>query len=371
MKNRISILLFFVLLVSSIIPSSLIFYIFEQMITTQEQIYKNNTINSLIDDYEITLKKIAKLDPEKESLYKEKFLKLQDQKLVYGQDNYFSEVIKKAITKSFLIYLGVLTFLALFLGFILSYLINKIYLGLFSKLEEEKERSRYLKEIAKWQEVAKNLAHEVKKPLQPIRFWLSHLRNLAFDESSKQIIYEAVTSIESEIKSVLQLMDNFKDFSSLPKPNLTQIELNSFVEDFFHSYKDLWENVSFNRPTTIPETIVNIDTKLIRNVFVNIIENASEANLHTDISMTLAKADDYVTIEIHNTGLSISEDLKEKIFEINFSTKTSKKNMGLGLAIVKTTILEHDGDIKCVGSNEGVTFLIRLPLYTEGSKTHV
>lgn len=333
------------------------------MVTTQEQIYKNNILNDVLSGYESTLKKISKLDPENEKAYKEKFIQLQDQKMVYDQDSYFSDVIKKALTKSFLIYLAVLTCTALLLGVTLSFFINRIYLSLFNKLEEEKERSRYLKEISKWQDVAKNLAHEVNKPLQPIRFWISHIKRLNSEAAS---LNEALSSIESEVNTVHQLMDNFKDFSILPKPQFEKKELNKFLDDFLQSYKNLWDNVTFNDLNHISETFVNIDTKLIRNVLVNIIDNASEANPETVISLILTRVSHSVHIELHNTGVNIPKDLQEKIFEINYSTKLNKKNMGLGLAIVKTTILEHFGDIKCLSNNDGVKFLIELPLYNEG-----
>lgn len=373
MKNKISILLFLVLLVSNIIPSSLIFYIFKQMALTQEEIYKNKNLEELIENYESTLKKISKLDPNNEQLYKNNFLQLQDQKLVYGQDRYFSDLVQKAITKSFLIYLSILTLTTLFLGFALSYFINKSYMKLFSNLEKEKERTRYLQETSKWQEVARNLAHEVKKPLQPMRFWLSNLNNLSLPIEARSVVSESTTAIEAEINSIHQFMDNFKEFSVLPKPHFEKVDLNDFITNFIQSYNDLWENVIFKKCNYLPNTFVNIDSKLIRNVFVNIIENASEANplLPINISLKLEKKDRHVEIMIHNSGAKIAEELIEKIFEINFSTKESKKNMGLGLAIAKVTILEHFGDIKCISIDSGAMFLIKLPLYIERNISHV
>jgi signal transduction histidine kinase len=375
MKSKVAILLFLVLLVVSIVPASTVFYVFNDMISSQETIYKNKNINSILSEYESTLKKLSRLDPENEHQYKDSFLKIQDQKLIYGADSFFSDLVKKTLTSSFLMYLEISLATSLFFGFALSFYIHRIYLKMFNSLEKEKEkeRSRYLNEIAKWQDVAKTLAYEVKKPLTPIRVWLSNLSNIdnsKIPADSNRLIKEAIASIEIEVKSLSLLMDNFKEFSILPKPSFMQVDFNSFIEEFVLNFKNLWENITFCDYQKIEAVFVNIDLKLMRNAIINLIDNASEANQGSIITFTITASvsENILQVEFFNTGNVILKENQMKIFEINYSIKDQSKNMGLGLAIVKTTILEHGGDIQCLPEDKGARFLISLPIYKESEK---
>lgn len=366
MRSKITLLLFSVLLVVGLGPVGMIVYFFEQVTKSQEEIYRNQSIETLLNDYELDLKKLSKHDPENEEFYKSKFMQVQDHKLVYGEDNYFSGLVRKTLSNSFLIYLFSSVIIALSLGVFISFYINKMYSSVFLSLQIEQERSHYLKEVAQWQDVAKNLAHEVRKPLQPIRLWLSHILNETKSQKNAETIQEAISSIEIEIKNISETMEHFRDFAVLPKPNMALSDINIFLAEFSNSYKDVWGEIDLSICLLKDEVLVEFDANLLKSVFFNLIENAVEANegSRVQVFINAILKDDFVEVDFFNTGNSIPQGDSEKIFEINYSTKVHKQNMGLGLAIVKTIILEHKGWVKCIEESNGARFLISLPVYS-------
>lgn len=361
MRNKVLRLLSLSLVILGLLPVFANYFLIGDILESQQQIYRSHELSGALLSYESLLKKASKLDPENEKNYRTQFQKVQDLNLLYGEDAYFREAIRSGILKYFFIIFGVVLAIALFSGFILSFKVNQIYIKSFDELVKEKEKSRYLKEMAKWQDVAKKLAHEIRRPLQPMRIWLSQLKKVSSVDTA--MVKEAAMAIDQEVLFLSEMVSGFSDFAQIPKPKLEMVRLADFIQSFVAQYGDVWASVKFEFQKLI-DARVALDPKIFRTLFTNIVENAVEANLDTeiDVHFSLRADDEFAYIEIFNSGVILNEIEREKIFDIYYTTKTNAKNMGLGLAIVKTIVLEHGGDIKCVAADGGVKFEIQLPL---------
>lgn len=354
-------LLLFALLISSSIMLVVNYVLINDVLVTHQKIYKTSDISNVLDEFTASLKNQSKLDPKNDAKYHGQFKQAQDLKLIYGDDLYFTNAVRSAILKYFFILFG-MTLLGVFVGgAVLSFIIHRIYVRSFDELNREREKSRYLSEMAKWQDIAKKLAHEIRRPLQPMRIWLSQLKKVSSVDTT--MVKEAATAIDQEVLFLSEMVSGFSDFAQIPKPKLETVELADFIQSFVAQYGDVWATVKFKFQKLI-DARVALDPKIFRTLFTNLVENAVEANpdTKTDVHFSLHVDDEFAYIEIFNSGVTLNEIEREKIFDIYYSTKTNAKNMGLGLAIVKTIVLEHGGDIKCVAADGGVKFEIQLPL---------
>lgn len=361
MRNRVLVILISSLLISSLIMLVANYVLITDIFTTHQGIYKTSDISNVLKDFETSLKNQSKLDPQNEIYYHDQFKHVQALKLVYGDDLYFERAVQNAILKYFFILFGLTLFGVFVGGAWLSFIIHRIYVRSFDELVKEKEKSRYLGEMAKWQEIAKKLAHEIRRPLQPMRIWLSQLKSVSSADAA--IVKEAATAIDQEVLFLSEMVTGFSDFAQIPKPRLETVDLADFIQSFVAQYGDVWPGVKFEfqKPTNVH---VALDPKIFRTLLTNMVENAVEANPDSgiDVRFGLRSDDDSAYIHIFNSGVSLDEIEREKIFDIYYSTKTNAKNRGLGLSIVKTIVLEHGGDINCVCIDGGVKFEIQLPL---------
>ncbi len=350
------------LLIIGIFPLISNYFLLNDILETQEKIYLNDNLKRSLLAFETSLKKLSKFDPENEKEYKSKFEDLQSLKLLYGEDTYFSEAVRATSIKYFFLMFGIIIFISLFAGTALSFKVNQMYLKSLDELMKAKEKSLFLNEIAKWKEVAQKIAHEMRRPIQPIRIWVSQLKKESTVSAVE--VKEAATAIEEEILFLSNMVNEFSDFASVPKPKLEKVDFGQFIKKFVVQYRDVWTEAKFNFVNINAEFPVLLDEKLFRTLLANLVENAIEANFDkkVDFTLDLHLSEDQLQLSIFNTGVELSASQRQRIFDIYYSTKNTKKNKGLGLTIVKTIVLEHNGDIQCLEATGGVKFQMRLPL---------
>lgn len=370
MKNKVLLLLSLTLLTMGLLPFGAAFIFIKDAFLSQESIYKSQELGRVLRETQEHLKKLSKLDSINEQGYRDLFEEIQDVKLIYGEDTYFSDRLKTTLSKYFFVGFGAFLAVSLLLGFYLSTLINKIYKKSYEDLQEQRDRSKYLEEIARWQEVAKKLAHEIKRPLQPIAMWISNLKSCYSLQSPSQfseLITEASAAIQEETTQLSRMVEEFARFADLPKPQKKMLNVEEFFKKFITQYAGVWSHVHFSIACRSDGILCPLDGPLLRQVLTNMVENAVEANPSTGIEVELSAQleGSELILEVFNSGAVLTKDQREKIFDPYFSTKHTKKNMGLGLSIVKLAILEHGGEVKCIEENRGVRFRIRLPLTTE------
>jgi len=222
-----------------------------------------------------------------------------------------------------------------------------------------------------WREMAKQVAHEIKNPLTPMKLSLQHFQR-SFDPSdpnAKDKINRISASLVEQINALTAIANEFSNFAKMPKLDQEYIDMVSLISNTASIFTNEDNEVTVQSDATNIEVFADKD--LMIRVFNNLIKNALQAmpeNHEGRISIRILKAGQFVQIEVEDNGTGIAEAEKQKIFIPNFTTKTT--GAGLGLAMVKQIVSNHNGEI-WFETQEGVgtTFFIRLPLREADAST--
>ena len=217
-----------------------------------------------------------------------------------------------------------------------------------------------------WREMAKQIAHEIKNPLTPLRLNIQNIYKAWKDKSPDlDIRFERFnkTTIE-QIDALSAIASEFSDFAKISSEKKQNVCLNKIIQSAIDLYKDSSSiHISF---FVYEDYYVLADKDHLLRVFNNLIKNSVQAlDSRTDgkIDIQINSEQSTFIIQIKDNGSGIPEDQKDKIFSFNFTTKTS--GMGLGLAMVKSIVENHDGKIWFNSdSTNGTIFYISLPKYS-------
>jgi nitrogen fixation/metabolism regulation signal transduction histidine kinase len=236
-------------------------------------------------------------------------------------------------------------------------------------LQENKNRLFEAEKLAAWREVAKKLAHEVKNPLTPIKLASERLlRNYSTKskEEFEKILESCSTTIATEVDRLKDLVNEFSEFARFPASNFNSENIVELIKSFMTIYREANKNTSFRliNGLTPDESVVKVDKNQMRQVIINLIENALDAqgnNINISLSCVFKSGKKYVRLDVKDNGVGVPDDIAENIFMPHFTSK--KKGNGLGLSIVKNIIEEHKGIIYFESiENVGTTFTVELPL---------
>ena len=235
---------------------------------------------------------------------------------------------------------------------------NKM-VGMLNESVEKLSKSN--KEQA-WREMAKQVAHEIKNPLTPMRLSVqSFQRNFDINDS------EIDTKLDEFSKTLIQQIDTmstiasaFSNFAEMPAQQGEKINIIETTRLALKIFKE--KHITFNSEHSNIQ--VSIDRTQMVRIVTNLIKNAVEACDSTEdplIQVNIKKKNKKVVIEITDNGIGISKEIKSKIFEPKFTTKTS--GMGLGLGMVKNLVSSYGGSISFKSKiNSGTSFLIFFPV---------
>ncbi|MCS6905633.1 MAG: HAMP domain-containing histidine kinase [Bacteroidia bacterium] len=235
------------------------------------------------------------------------------------------------------------------------------YNQMVAKLEEsERKLAQSERELA-WREMARQVAHEIKNPLTPMKLSIQHLQRL-LGENTNPMITKVTNTLLSQIDSLTAIANSFSQFATMPIENKVPLCLQSIIREVYNLYAQE-ENIQFQLQLPDKEIWILGDKNQMVRILVNLIKNAIQAiELQGQIEITLSCTPSTALLAIKDNGCGIPEELKNKIFEPNFSTKSS--GMGLGLAITKRAIESMGGTISFESQvGIGTTFYISLPLY--------
>lgn len=235
------------------------------------------------------------------------------------------------------------------------------YNSMIDELEESAVKLASSEREQAWREMAKQVAHEIKNPLTPMRLSVqSFHRNFdANDPNIYQKIDEYSQTLINQIDTMSSIASAFSTFAKMPAqqsetlnvPRIVKLALDIFNEDF----------IKFSAEND--DIIAKFDrTQLIR-VVTNLVKNAIQAVedvKNPAVLVAVTQEDQEVVICISDNGIGISEENIEKIFEPKFTTKSS--GMGLGLAMVKSIVENYKGSITMTSKlNKGTIFKVRFP----------
>ncbi|RZL44570.1 MAG: GHKL domain-containing protein, partial [Pedobacter sp.] len=242
----------------------------------------------------------------------------------------------------------------------------KEYNSMIAALEDSATKLAQSERENAWREMAKQVAHEIKNPLTPLKLGVQLLEKswkekdpnfeLKFNKFSKSFI--------EQIDSLSKIASEFSNFAKMPDTKLEQTPVLAIIEQAREVFKSA-ENVDItvNNKSEI-NIYIEADRDQLLRTFNNLFKNAIEANDGDGqcvINILVYNDNRNAYIEIADNGKGIPAILHDKIFVPNFTTKTS--GTGLGLAFVKQAIENAGGNISFLSViGKGTTFYLNFPL---------
>lgn len=245
------------------------------------------------------------------------------------------------------------------------------YNRMVDELAYSAERLAESERESAWREMAKQVAHEIKNPLTPMKLSVQHLQR-AWQENrpdKEQILERMAKTLIGQIDTLSNIATEFSNFAKMPEARITQFDLGEIVEATIELFKDS-PGIQFEYQPAETDCILSADRDQFMRALSNLVKNAIQA-IPDDrkglIKLSLSvPVPDSIHLLIEDNGIGIAEDQRDKIFKPNFTTKSS--GMGLGLSLVKNIVDYSGGSISYTTSyGSGTSFLIRLPRFRKSS----
>ncbi len=219
-----------------------------------------------------------------------------------------------------------------------------------------------------WREMAKQIAHEIKNPLTPMKLNIQYLqRTKGGNEEYNQFLKRVTGTLIEQIDNLSNIATEFSNFAKIPTARNQVFHLAEQLQKVI----DLYEthnlaHIEFNS-NQCDNIQVNVDREQLSRAVINLIRNGIQSvpeNKKGKINIYLECKKEKVTVVVKDNGSGIPVELREKLFSPSFTTKTS--GMGLGLAIVKNITENFSGRIWFETElNTGTSFFLEIPIYTE------
>jgi nitrogen fixation/metabolism regulation signal transduction histidine kinase len=239
----------------------------------------------------------------------------------------------------------------------------KAYNGMVDKLEESATMLAQSEREQAWREMAKQVAHEIKNPLTPMRLTVqSFQRKFESDDPNlKQKLNDYTKTMIQQIDTMSSVASAFSNFASMPaqqNETLNVVEVVEFSLDIFNEEYIQFESDEEEIITIMDRTqLIRIITNLVKNAIQAIPEEQEEKS----IIVAVKRVNNSVNITVKDNGIGIELENIEHIFEPKFTTKTS--GMGLGLGIIKNIIENYKGTITFETEYRKATiFIVSLPI---------
>jgi two-component system nitrogen regulation sensor histidine kinase NtrY len=234
-----------------------------------------------------------------------------------------------------------------------------------ARLQESTERLVYLRQLASWQTLARKTAHEVKNSLTPIRLTVEEML-ARYDDSDRAFMQQATQIVVDEIETLERRIRAFSQFAAEPPVRPDELDVNSLVEERIAFLKTAHPEVSYECRLGESVPPVMADPDLLKGILTNLFENAAEAAGEGGrILGRTAVENGRVSIEVHDSGPGLSDQVRASLFQPTISFK--KRGMGLGLSIARKSALLSGGDIVVVkGELGGAGFRVLLPMTANG-----
>lgn len=212
-----------------------------------------------------------------------------------------------------------------------------------------------------WREMAKQVAHEIKNPLTPMRLSVQSFQR-KFDPKDPNIhqkVDEYSNTLIQQIDMMSSIASAFSNFAKMPAQKNEMLNVVAIVDLALDIFSENY--ITFN--SSKKEIIAKFDrTQLIR-VVTNLVKNGIQAipeGKDPEIIVNLSEQNENVILTIKDNGIGISEENRTKVFEPKFTTKSS--GMGLGLAMVKNIVNTYNGSITFTSHDDnGTTFTVIFP----------
>jgi nitrogen fixation/metabolism regulation signal transduction histidine kinase len=226
-----------------------------------------------------------------------------------------------------------------------------------------RKRLAVTERIAARREIARQVAHEIKNPLLPIRASVETLRRLrarqdpAFDE----YFDEATRTVLDEVARITHIVSEFTQFARLPAPAPAPFNAEEAVRSVVSLHGATGAPIDF---LAEPCPDLNADHDQLVQVVTNLVQNAQQAlagRAAGRVQVTLGRELENLVLRVSDNGPGIAPEMRDRLFEPYATNKA--EGTGLGLAIVERIVLEHGGEITVQDTpGGGATFVVKLPL---------
>jgi nitrogen fixation/metabolism regulation signal transduction histidine kinase len=216
-----------------------------------------------------------------------------------------------------------------------------------------------------WREMAQQIAHDIKNPLTPMRLRVQHLAR-QYDQNSPQEfkahLQSFIQTMTDQVDSLANIATAFAQFAKTEKNQFTPVDLVQKIKSICNLF--LSDQCQISIVAQFPQHVVLSDPIDLERIFTNLITNSIQAQMPEKkccIEIQVRNFQQHVFIVLKDNGVGISDDIKVKLFQPRFTTKSN--GTGLGLATVKTLVEWSGGKIKCKSkTQEGTRMIIQYPL---------
>jgi len=233
----------------------------------------------------------------------------------------------------------------------------------FNSMTEELAKSQSelanMEREAAWKEFARQVAHEIKNPLTPMKLTIQQLIAAFKDKSPlfEDIFNKVTTTVLHQIETLNSIASEFSAFARMPAMNIQTINILPQIQEVIVLFQN--EKIVIHFSAEEKEYIAQGDAAQMKRMVVNFIRNSIQAGA-VNVEISLRKEDTDIILVIADDGKGIAPENADKIFESNFTTKSS--GMGLGLKLAKRYIENTGGSIVIDKSKaEGAAFRITFP----------
>ncbi|QQS50012.1 MAG: GHKL domain-containing protein [Bacteroidota bacterium] len=246
-------------------------------------------------------------------------------------------------------------------------LVNE-YNSMVLELEKNIELLARSERESAWREMAKQVAHEIKNPLTPMRLSVQQLKRTWNDkrEDFETYLQRVTETLLEQIDNLSAIAGEFSNFANMPLAKIEKVEVSVALSKVVSLF-DSQDHVKVNYLASPGQYWVMADADQLTRVFINVIKNGIQAipeGVEGKIEVKLERESNLALIHISDNGKGIPEEIIDRLFTPSFTTKSG--GMGLGLAIVKNIVESIDGQVGFTTQvNKGTTFTIRIPLLYE------
>ena len=241
--------------------------------------------------------------------------------------------------------------------------LRELFEGFNSMTSELQKNQNDIAELERenaWKEMAKQVAHEIKNPLTPMKLSVQQLVAAYNDKKTDfaDTLKKLSQAILSQIENLSLIASEFSSFAKMPSLKFEEFDLITVIKDTVNLFGEEEAEIIFQ--TEVEKVIAESDISQIRRMLINLIRNSLQAQ-SVLIKINLSIENGYSIIQVSDNGKGIPLEYQGKIFEANFTTKD--KGLGLGLKLIKRFLENISGEIKLVSSSsEGTIFRIKIPV---------
>ncbi|MBW2428933.1 MAG: PAS domain S-box protein [Deltaproteobacteria bacterium] len=215
--------------------------------------------------------------------------------------------------------------------------------------------------------VAAGMAHEIRNPLSGINIYLNTLKKLHHTDGSEEKVKQIIDQIHSASHKIESVIRRVMDFAKPGEPKLALIDLNRPVEEAINLCAVSMRKSGIALEKALSENLpsCNADPTLIEEMVLNLLNNAAEAMKTTEegkkiVVSSFAKGDDII-LTVSDSGLGIAPEIRDKIFDPYFTTKSD--GTGIGLSICHRIVTDHNGSLTVSDSElGGAQFRVEIPI---------